>query len=240
MFGWFRKKDKTPLPAAEATPAIEYLSIQEDLAALMRGHGLDVQSHDDWLLVGNDVPLLRGTYNIDNRTGDSITTQIDIELRLSAERSIYEHYAGVDRDERQSMGQGLFKFCCGAFHVFLSAFWNHHEPDQVEIERWTIGGASWDVYIGNMINNATDDQDVSIPRDYLTTAQAAICALSLTPEDHWLSFYAANLKGELTTEARFDNDVWPALGQGIADLRWVPAEGFYSTRNFILLRPAKS
>ncbi len=118
MFGWFRKKDKTPLPAAEATPAIEYLSIQEDLAALMRGHGLDVQSHDDWLLVGNDVPLLRGTYNIDNRTGDSITTQIDIELRLSAERSIYEHYAGVDRDERQSMGQGLFKFCCGAFHVF--------------------------------------------------------------------------------------------------------------------------
>jgi hypothetical protein len=241
MFGWFKKKQETAeVPAPNAAVEIQYVSLQDELATVMRGHGLDANVYQDWLLVANDLPLLRGTYNVDRYYDDQVTVEIDIELRLSADRSIYEHYAGVEADARQAIGQGLFKFCCGTFHVFLSAYWDHHEPDQVDVQRWIIDGTPWDAYIGNMINNTSEGQAADIPRGYLSTAHEAICALTLTPEDHWLSFYAANLKGELTSEARWDNDVWPELGQTIAELGWIPAEGFYSTRNFILLRPVRA
>ncbi len=237
MFGWFGKKQNAPVPSA---PEVEHVSIQHELAELMRGHHLDVKTYQEWLMVGDDVPLMRGTYNVASRSDTSVTTQFDVELRLSAERSIYEHYAGWGSDERQAMGQGLFKFCCGAFHVFLSAFWNHHEPDQVEIERWDINGAPWDAYVGNMINNASEGQKAGTPHSYLPNVQAAISSLSLTQEDHWFSFYGCNLKGDLTMDAYWDNEKWPELNQTLGALDWPPAEGFYSTRNFILLRPAKT
>lgn len=78
------------------------------------------------------------------------------------------------------------------------------------------------------------------PNDYLSTVQIAISALPLEAEDHWLSFYGANLKGDLTIDARLDNQTWPELNEQLAALDWPPTDGFYSTRNFILLRPAKS
>ena len=239
MFGWFKKKQET-VSSPDGPYDTDDIPIQDELARVMRGHGLAVQPHDDWLVVGDDPPLLRGICKIDGREDDGVTTQLDIELRLSAERSIWEHYAGRADNAREAMGQGLFKFGCGTFQVFLSAYWDHHDADQVEVERWTIDGAPWDAYVGNTVNNTSEGQPASTPHDYLTTVQTALTALSLTPEDHWLSFYAANLKGELTTEARFDNDVWTDLGQAIGQLAWTPAEGFYSTRNFILLRPARA
>ncbi len=240
VFGWFKEKDETIMPiSTEAAPAVDYISLQGELTALLREHDLDAQAQADWLLVAGNLPGLRGTYNIANRDHNMITTQVDVELRLAADRSIYEHYAGWGDDERQAAGQGLLKFCCGAFHVFLSAYWNHHEPDQVEIESWTINGVTWNAYVSNMINNASTGQTAGTPRSYLPTVQAEICALPLTVEDHWLSFYGANLKGELTMDARLDNEGWPELNQKLAALDWPPAEGFYSTRNFILLRPAK-
>lgn len=118
-------------------------------------HGLNARAFDDWLIVDDELPALRGTYNIANTNSKKITTQVDIELRLSDGRSICEHYAGLGDDERQASGQGLFKFCCGAFHVYLSAYWDHHEADQVEIETWEIDGVRWNAYISNMINQAS-------------------------------------------------------------------------------------
>ena len=240
MFGWFKNRKTTPSPGVGPEAKVEYISLQDDLMALMSGHGLDASTFDDWLIVDNELPALRGTYNIANTDSNKITTQVDIELRLSDGRSICEHYAGLGDDQRQASGQGLFKFCCGAFHVYLSAYWHHHEADQVEIETWEIGGVRWNAYISNMINQASAGAAACIPNDYLSTVQSAISALPLEAEDHWLSFYGANLKGDLTIDARLDNQDWQELSEQLATLDWPPTDGFYSTRNFILLRPARS
>lgn len=231
MFGWFKKKAVSPSPA----PA--EMSLQEALTDLLRGHHLNAETYEDWVLVDSNLPGLRGSYI---KKEDSRINMLDVafELRLNSGRSIWERYAGWGESEDQAVGQALFKFCTGAFHVFLSAYWNHHETDQVEIEHWTIQGEPWDAYTGAMIWHASDGQKAGLPTNFMPVVQNTISSTTLPPEDHWLSFYGANNKGELTMEARLDNEIWPELNEKLAKLDWPPAEGFYSQRNFILLRPA--
>ncbi len=234
VFGWFKKKEAVVAPA----PALQIRMVQAELIDLLRTHGLDVATHEDWTLVDNKLPVLRGGYHVTRNEPASSMIQMDLELRLNAERSIYEHYAGTGETEEQAVAQALFKFCIGAFHVFLSAYWDHHEADQVDLTHWSLQGGQWDVFIGAMFNFASEGQAAGFPKDYISTVQEAISGLVLTPEDHWFSFYGANLKGELTMDAYLDNGAWPELNNRLKQLDWPPANGFYSIRNFILLRPA--
>ncbi len=235
MFGWFRKK--APIENISSLASAKNINLQDIIDDLLRGHGLSVSSHEGWAIVNNDLPGLRGAYELRPRES-GVMLQMDIELRLGSGRSIWEHYAGWGDSEKQAVGEAVYKFCAGAFHVYLSAYWNHHEPDQVEIERWTIGDTQWDAYVGNMIQNASEGQKSGFPRDYMTLVQQAISSETFSREDHWFSFYGANLKGDLTMDSRLDNDSWQAVNEKLASLEWPEATGFYSTRNFILLRPA--
>jgi hypothetical protein len=235
VFGWFKKQEATAKPHTDP----ENKSLQEPLMDLLKGHGLDVTTYDGWLAVNNNLPVLCGSYRV-TRLEPTVMLHMDIELRLSAERSIWEQSGNWGATEEKAVGMGLFKFCTGAFHVFLSAYWDHHEPDQVEIEHWTIGGAPWNAYTGAMISNASEGQKAGFPKEYMAAVEEAIGAIPLTPEDHWFSFYGANHKNELTMEARLDNEIWPEFNEKLAELNWPPAEGFYSQRNFILLRPASA
>lgn len=231
MFGWFKKK-KTESPAPQT------VSLQDILFGLLEAHGLKAEKYQDWVLVDNDLPVLRGTLVPQPPAGNSQTYMLEFELRLGEQRIIIERYAGIGEDENSAIGQGVYKFCAGAFHIFLSAFWDHHEPEQVDIETWTIGGHPWSAYIGSLISNASTGQKAGFPKTYMNEVQAYIQDLELDTQVHWVSIFFANHKGALTCEALFDNDYWPELSQHLVTLDWPHAEGYYSQRLFILLKPA--
>jgi hypothetical protein len=229
MFGWFKKKSKTKLA--------EPFSLQDSLYGLVEAHGLKAEKFHDWVLVNNKLPGLRGNFIPPGSSSGNKAYAVSFELRLSPEQAIIETYAAAGADERSAVGQGLFKFCAGAFHVFLSAFWEHHEPDQVEIEQWIFNRTSWNVYLSNLINNVSDGQKAGLAPDYMKTVQAIVQTLSLDDQIHWISVFFCNFKGELTCETLLDNALWPELSQALLKLEWPVAEGYYSQRQFILLRP---
>ncbi len=236
MFGWFGKKQAIVAPVLEEPAAPR--SLQPELAGLLESHGLKVEMAKDWVYVNDDLPLLRGTAYCMKDVGASAMLQIDYELRLADERTIVESYAGYGADKNAALGQGLFKFCAGAFHVFLSAYWQHHEPEQVEIESWTIDGSPWKAFTSALINNTSEGQTAHIAHDYMERLQAAVSTLSLDQRDHWISVFIYLLRDEMTTEVRVDNAISAELTDTVRGMAWPEAEGYYSQRQFILLRPA--
>ena len=233
MFGWFKKKASPQVQPA----VVEQNLLQYALSEMLVGHGLDVQTHDGWLFPRGELPGLRATHYITTQKNDNHTMmRLDFELLLDSERIIVESYAGWGDNEKEAMGQGVYKFCTGAFHVFLSAFWEQHEPDQVEIESWTIAGAQWNAFISNLICNSTDGQNAELPAGYMNGVQTAVSDLQLTGNEHWISIYFASLKGEVTCEVRLDNKLDQGLTGNITAMDWPIMNGFYSKRMFIFLR----
>ncbi|WP_443749761.1 DUF6348 family protein [Asticcacaulis solisilvae] len=237
MFGWFKKRaqDMTKTPSVPAER-----SLVVDMHQMLTSHGIDARIENDWTLVNNDFPLLGATRYLNKVTETSAMVQIDFALRLEDGRSIVESYAGWGEDIRHAEGQGLFKFCVGAMHVFLSTFWNHHEPDQVDIKRWSTADRRWDAYISSLINNTGEGQKAGRPADYMDRLQDAVSGLALSDCDHWISVYVAMLKNEMTVEIRLDNEISEDLTETVRAMDWPTAEGFYSQRQFILLRPVNT
>ena len=235
MFGWFKKKSQDTKAPASA-PAER--SLVEDMHQMLTMHGIDARIENDWTLVNNAFPLLGATRYLNKVEETSAMVHIDFVLQLEDGRRIIESYAGWGDDVRQAEGQGLFKFCVGAMHVFLSAFWNHHEPDQVDIERWSIGETPWDAYLSSIIKHSNLDQKVGSPANYMDDLQQGVSRLSLSDCDHWISVYVGVVKDEVTVDVRLDNEASPDLIKVVRALDWPITEGFYSERQFILLRPA--
>ncbi len=235
MFRWFKK---TSMEAESPASAPTERSLVTDMHDMLTMHGIAARIENGWALVNNDFPLLRATSYVQNVSETSATVSIDFVLRLEDGRSIVESYAGWGEDLRRADAQGLFKFCIGAMHVFLSSFWDHHEPDQVDIERWSIGESFWDVYLSSLINNTSEGQKAGVPTDYMDALQKVISGQALSNCDHWVSVYVALLKTDITVEVRLDNEISPELTEAVRAMDWPAAEGFYSQRQFILLRPA--
>ena len=68
--------------------------------------------------------------------------------------------------------------------------------------------------------------------------EAAIRQEPLDQDLRWFRFYVANLDGEFTFESLKDNDPWPAGASALASCGWLPGDGFYSARLFMVLRAA--
>ncbi|MBW8733725.1 MAG: hypothetical protein JF571_05360 [Asticcacaulis sp.] len=172
MFGWFGKRTKEK-EVPPLTPSTER-SLVTDMHQMLTIHGLEARIENEWTFANNDFPLLAATRYTNKADETSATVRIDFVLLLKDDRRIVESYAGWGEDVRQAEGQGLYKFCVGAMHVFLSAFWDHHEPDQVDIEHWSVGGSAWNAYLSSLINNTSMDQKAGLPTDYMVGLQQAI------------------------------------------------------------------
>jgi hypothetical protein len=227
---WGKKK---PPP-----PPDPYLELQPRLLELLEGHGVSCATYKHWILPNNALPALRAfPYRTDQHESGRTTRQINIELKLSEEETIVECYGGMGSSLEQAIGDVLKTFCIGTMHVYLSAFWDKHEPDQVEIETWEINGARWSAYIGNTIQKRnTQIPQKLLPEGYLKTVQQHVASLPLGREYHWLSAYLFRIRDSITADMQIDNEPSPDLTSKMKVLAWPHSEGFYSTRMFILLK----
>ncbi len=212
-------------------------SLEDDIKEMLTRHGLkDVSQHEGWVLVGNTLPALRGDYLVHSQRDDSCSVRVDFKLAVREGRHIIECYGDFGSDIRQAIGKNLYKFCVGALHVFLSAYWDHHEPDQVDKETWRANGHVWDTYLSSMINYVSEGQKAGFPKDYMARLEQAICSLPLSEEEHWVSVFFFNLKNEWTIEVKLDNDIHDGLIQSVRAMDWPSADGMYTQRQFILLK----
>jgi hypothetical protein len=118
----------------------------------------------------------------------------------------------------------------------LAALWNLNDPDQVTTERWKINDIDFDAYIGNFGRRSSNGVGVPVPEELFPAIEMGLKARPLMPGIHWLRTFVASLNGELTLECLLDNDEFEG-GVGLLEsIPWPQFDGYYSFRNFIMVR----
>jgi hypothetical protein len=213
-------------PAQEERPA---LTPQAWLLELFRRHGLASTTQEDWVLPNSELPAIRGVWHPGERSG-----RLDVQVLVRDGVVIEECFAGIGVGDA-GLADGLHNFTINSFHVLLSAFWHHHDPEQVEAETWTVADRQFNAFIGNIGRRSSLEVTPPIPADMLSRLEAAIRSEPLEHELHWFRFYVANVKGEFTFESLKDNEDWPAGASALASCGWPTCDGFYSARLFLVL-----
>jgi hypothetical protein len=210
------------------------VDLKKYLYTLFESHQIPYQTSDEWILPYGRLPAIRATWFPKEKQGI-----FEVEVLLEDERIINECFSGFTSGE-EGILNGLENFCINSFHVFLSAFWDKHCSDQVEIEQWSIGDKHYNVYIGNCITRATNAIQPNIPSALFETIEKSMRESNFEFNTSWSRVFFANVSGDFTFEALKENEIWEEGLSNLKPLPWHVTEGFYSVRNFLILKEIKN
>lgn len=225
-------KKSTPSARLSEPPQVARaeLTPQAWLRELFKRHGLDSTVHDGWVRPNAELPAIRGTWHPGETHG-----RLDIHVLVHDGVLIEECFAGFGAGNI-GLSDGLRSFTINSFHTLLAALWSRHDPEQVEIDSWTVASRRFSAFIGNVGTRSSTGVTPSIPTGLMPRIEAAIRSEPLEHDLHWYRVYVGQVNGEFTFEALKDNDPWVAGANALASCRWATCDGFYSARLFMVLR----
>lgn len=209
---------------------MEQSEITARLQMSLEAHQLSCATEREWVLPGGQLPAIRALWHPSDSTG-----RLDIHVLVEPDLLVEECFAGIGAGD-EGFNDAFANFIVNSLHVMMAALWDRNDPDQVMVERWKINGTDFNAYIGNFGRRSSDGVDVSVPRELFPAIEKGLKAQALKPGVHWLRTFVASFKGQLTLECLLDNENLP---DGISLLRtiaWPQSDGYYSFRNFIMLR----
>lgn len=213
------------------------LNTPDVLKKLLESHNLEVETREEWCVPNGELPAIRTVW-VAGETAN--TGRLDVEVVLTDERRLVECFAGMGESTDEQQKDALQNFLMSSLHVLLAAFWGRDQADQVdqvERQRFTVDGQTWCAYIGGFSTRRSVGVDVAIPDGYLHQILTAIERAPLTHEAHWCRTFFCNIGTQKRIhEALLDNQQWADGESMMAAAEWPVADGFYSVRNFLVLR----
>lgn len=209
------------------------MSPQEILANMLLAHDLPSIEYKDWLLVDEQLPAMRAETFDFKEYENGAGIRLDITLLLASKKTITESYLGIGKNKISAIQNAFQNFVTNSFHVFLSAFWQITNDDQIGIEEWEIKGKKWKVYIGNFGCKG----DFNIPENLFKIIEEQIQEENLEEDLYWLRIYYANVNNrDIMIETLKNNEAWPEMENKLKTITWDSSDKFYSLRNFIILK----
>lgn len=215
----------------------ERRDLQDWLEKLLQVHHLETTRYKDWIVVGGDLPGISASCAAPSCTERGCSVRLDIDILVAPGRVLNEAFGGGGTDEEGAIKNAFANFCESSFHVFLAAFWNRSDDDQVTIESWRIGGESWRAVVGNFVRRSDGGEPVSVPDGAFEAIERALKGMRFEGDLHWVRTYYCNTgSGEVVIEALLDNETWIEGEEALGTLEWPPSERYYSVRNFFLIQ----
>jgi len=208
------------------------MQLVDQLSQLMQGHGVPYDVEREWVVPNGVLPAVRASWY--PRAGSGV---LEVDVLLEDRSIINECFAGIG-DGGVAIGDALQNFTVNSFHVLLAAFWDRDDPQQVTTEDWTVSGKRFRAYIGNFGTRGSPGVIPVVPSELFQTIQRTIERESLSASCHWVRHFFCDVKGERTFEALLDNEPWQAGLDALRSIPWAKSSGYYSVRNFLVLRPA--
>lgn len=162
--------------------------------------------------------------------------QLDFVMRLPDGRTLVESFGGFGKTPDALARDAVENFTRSSFHVLLRGVLMPGQDDQVDVERWTIGGVDYDVTLGPVVFRGQPPEGAQPPA-WVPRLEAAVKRESLPNDLCWLRFYYAHAKGEmLGMEALLNNDHWEPVERTMGAFDWPKVSSFYGIRMFLVLR----
>ena len=209
---------------------MEPVSLVKEISELFSAHEVPFHVEEEWVVPHGRLPAIRATWFPREDSG-----LLEVETLLNDERIINECFAGIG-EGRNGISDALQNFCVNTFHVLLAAFWGVNEPDQVMVESWKIKGKSYTAYVGNLGTRGSDGVEPIIPDGLFDSVEKAILGSPQEGDTSWYRVFFCNVSGDQTFEALKNNEVWEAGLSSLKALPWVKVDGYYSVRNFLIVR----
>lgn len=203
-----------------------------ELRHLLEAHGLQCTIKDEWVIPNSELPAIRALWYPGENSG-----RLDIHVLMEHGVLIEECFAGIGSG-KQGFTDALQNFMINSLHVFLAAFWKKNDPEQVTTETWNISNRSFIAYIGNFGTRGSEGVRAPIPNELFNSIATAVQEEELSGTTHWVRTFFCNVAGDQTFEALLDNADWPRGLHRMKALSWAKISGYYSVRNFIVLRAA--
>jgi len=203
-----------------------------ELKRLFEAHGISCTVEDQWVVPNNTLPAIRALWYPRETSG-----RLEIHALLKDDVVIEECFAGLG-DNDKAFADAFQNFMINSFHVLLAALWDKNDPEQVMTERWSIGGREFTAFIGNFGMRGSNGVCAKIPNELFPAIESAVKQATLQGDTHWVRTFFCNLNEEQTYEALMDNEDWELGISCLKKIPWEKCDGYYSVRNFLLLRAA--
>ena len=200
---------------------------------LLEEHGVSVQTFDDWIVPYGKLPAMRANW-LEHETHG----RLDVEVMLEDKRIITESFVGIGRGN-EGVLNAVQNFSANSLHVFLAAFWKQNDPTEVTIEQWQIAGKTYTAYIGNIGQRSDLNNSPAPHSEFFSSIEQAILKHKPARDFAWYRVFFCDVKGEQTFEALAENQDWADGLDALKRLSWEPSSGYYSVRNFIILKRKK-
>jgi len=195
----------------------DYRALQGDLATLFAAERLTPQTRGDWVLLDDAFPALRAHVE---------GSRLHTELALYDGRVIRESFP---------LSGGMASFRDGPFRVFLSTFWERHNPGLVAREVWKRPDGPWLALIGPYQREASSGEKAPVPYPLFAIVRNFAHDMRLDTDLHWLSMQVSLRDGDAQVTTQIDNIEQPELAETLAALDWPDDDRVHSLRNFVLL-----
>ncbi|MEZ0230347.1 MAG: DUF6348 family protein [Planctomycetota bacterium] len=206
------------------------------LLETLTSHGIAARLDGGWISVPGSRAVIRARcYEVERHEG-AVVARLDVSVGLDDGRLLVESMGAPGPDADGALGLCMAKFVAGSLHPLLGAFFGHKEHQ--EIETWSAGGKSVDVYLGPLLVQAGTDKPPTTPAIGTTVKELVSARADVAARPHWLRFFYARVgQNPPTFEALWDGEPWPELAQAMEKLEW-PKEGEYvSLRMFLCTVP---
>jgi hypothetical protein len=205
------------------------------LAQMLNAHGIPTFERDGWL-----IPKTGKTaWSVEFWKPDDVHPSIwrlDVSLALPDGRLLEESCAGAGTNAKTAASNAFNKFSQSAFHVLLSAFYEHYDNVQVHIEEWVDADSAWQAVVGPVLW-VGDGPARGMP-ELLDIIKIAFFEQAPLVRPHWVRVYCSRLdNGPITLELLLDNVPWEKPRELVANLSWEPSNGFQSYRLFAVVVP---
>lgn len=202
------------------------------LKQFLEAHDVDVTSENDWFIPNGSLPAIRCIWH---EAPEKQSGRLDVHVLIDQNIMIEESFAGIG-EGISGLKDGFQNFAVNSLHVLLAAFWEVDDPEQVLTEDWKFGSKEYKVFIGNFGTRATDGVHPGVPEDTFSFIENALKKMELSEDVHWVRTFFCNIGKDRIYESLLDNENWKAGEKALKKVNWPESEGYYSVRNFIVLR----
>ncbi|MGC3944798.1 MAG: DUF6348 family protein [Chryseolinea sp.] len=214
------------------------LIVNEQLADLLRNHGLRVSVGDEFVSTDLSDDLKFKARVVYHEINGSISSRLDVMAATNRGEHIIECFGDFGSTLGDATTKNFRNFSLSSLHTILAAFGSrdHETLRQVEIEEWVLDGKTWKVYLGNLVPKTMAGARYTPPPEFFQSVEQAVRRQKLPNRLHWFRSYYYQFDTDIQ-EREFLMDNEPKDADSIfADLPVLPNVKFFSCRNFILLR----